>query len=573
MHYSSEYLFENGLRMHKRRGNKDRISFCTHDHDSIHDNTFNFNNNGNFYFGKAPAVHIQSFDRSYIIASSHDDDNENGGDHMFDDFIDAADDVKVTKTEDQEKIEEESNFVVEVVSNFFSSYKHISENQAEFFLFVGLAVAMGLALFLAMLVWGMYRSNRLTRIKNRLRRPNTAMTMTSSVDASAGGTTSEVIDAYIHSSPLTGSPVNSCNGNPCPPGAVDLEEAVGDHEVDAAFRTNDPEPLIVTSSPSKQLNDVSLVPSSVMKRYTTDPSSDGGFAGNESFTYGTITRQNRLNRPPMCHDGSTSLIPLGGRPRSQRLGSDASSSIILNPALGSAGGLEMMSPFQIQQTLQSGDDSQNIYNAGSLAGIGGQVPTSEVWTPVTTALGDASPDTDLSQVHPLSGSQITPFGQMTPDHRDSPVNNPYIPSSMPIMRYSTIGRPRRAGIQAGYQHTCHQQPGPNPYNPHSHEFLMHPPYHVHVGYPIVQPNMLRPPNLEQSELASPARSVVIVAPNDPSPPPPPHPLDNIHSDDSGIPSSHCTDTAMNGVHLSNQNGSCQMSFEDKSRNESTSFYG
>ena len=104
--------------------------------------------------------------------------------------------VTIAKAKDQEELDKQTNLVVGFVSNFFSSYKHISENQAKFFLFVGLAVAMGLALFLAMVVWGMYRSNRLTRIKNRLRRPNSGQVVEPQ-------TTSDVIDAYLHSPPVS----------------------------------------------------------------------------------------------------------------------------------------------------------------------------------------------------------------------------------------------------------------------------------------------------------------------------------------------------------------------------------
>ena len=106
---------------------------------------------------------FQSFDRSYIIASSHNEDDQMLGDNIDKVMLEEDDSngiVSIAKANDKEELEEQTNFVVGFVSNFFSSYKHISENQAEFFLFVGLAVAMGLALFLAMLIWGMYRSNR-----------------------------------------------------------------------------------------------------------------------------------------------------------------------------------------------------------------------------------------------------------------------------------------------------------------------------------------------------------------------------------------------------------------------------
>ena len=41
--------------------------------------------------------------------------------------------VTIAKAKDQEELDKQTNLVVGFVSNFFSSYKHISENQAKFF--------------------------------------------------------------------------------------------------------------------------------------------------------------------------------------------------------------------------------------------------------------------------------------------------------------------------------------------------------------------------------------------------------------------------------------------------------
>jgi hypothetical protein len=53
--------------------------------------------------------------------------------------------------------EERNNLVVGFFSDFFASYKHIQNHKAKFILFLPLRIALGLALFLGMVVWGMYR--------------------------------------------------------------------------------------------------------------------------------------------------------------------------------------------------------------------------------------------------------------------------------------------------------------------------------------------------------------------------------------------------------------------------------
>ena len=154
------------------------------------------------------AVHDDNgqIDHSYIISSSH------GGETNFADIHTNArgdnkikdtekEDVAIVKTKDQSKLKQQSEVVVGIASDILSSYKHITDNKEEFVLFVGLAIALGLGLFLALVVWGMYRSNRLTRIKNRLRKPNSSIMITS--DTTANGTMSDIIDAYVNS-PITG---------------------------------------------------------------------------------------------------------------------------------------------------------------------------------------------------------------------------------------------------------------------------------------------------------------------------------------------------------------------------------
>ena len=54
--------------------------------------------------------------------------------------------------------------------------------------------------------------------------------------------------------------------------------------------------------------------------------------GNGTQIYGTLGRQQRRQQRPLSSNGGT--LQLNGRPRSQRLDSDGSSSIILNPSNG-----------------------------------------------------------------------------------------------------------------------------------------------------------------------------------------------------------------------------------------------
>ena len=105
--------------------------------------------------------------------------------------------VSIVKVKDQSKLKQQGEVAVRSASDILSSYKHITDNTKEFLLFVGLAIALGIAIFLALVVWGMYCSNRLTRIKNGLRKPNRKI-MTKSDTNTGNGTTSDIIDANVN---------------------------------------------------------------------------------------------------------------------------------------------------------------------------------------------------------------------------------------------------------------------------------------------------------------------------------------------------------------------------------------
>ena len=156
------------------------------------------------------------FDRSYIISSSHESSSREEVNFADTDIGDSEDkgstertgtndkEVSIVKAKDQSKLKQQSEVVVGIASDILSSYKHITDNTEEFLLFVGLAIALGLGLFLALVVWGMYRSNRLTRIKNRLRKPSSNIMTTSDTNTGTHGTMSDIIDAYVNS-PITGN--------------------------------------------------------------------------------------------------------------------------------------------------------------------------------------------------------------------------------------------------------------------------------------------------------------------------------------------------------------------------------
>ena len=106
--------------------------------------------------------------------------------------------VSIVKEKDQSKLKQQGEVAVRSASDILASYKHITDNAKELLLFVGLAIALGIAIFLALVVWGMYCSNRLTRIKHGLRKPNRKI-MTKSDTNTGNGTTSDIIDANVNS--------------------------------------------------------------------------------------------------------------------------------------------------------------------------------------------------------------------------------------------------------------------------------------------------------------------------------------------------------------------------------------
>ena len=164
--------------------------------------------------------------------------------------------------------------------------------QAEFFLFVGLAVAMGLALFLAMVVWGMYRSNRLVRIKNRLRRPTSTQPTPQ--------TTSDVIDAYLHSPPVSPAHMGG-GGSASSANAIDLEQL----EIEeGGFKPETTDPLIHRGhshhSPPARMNSTSSTTTTTSTLQQLGVTPVPNTYGNGSYVYGTLGRQqNRPNSRPL----------------------------------------------------------------------------------------------------------------------------------------------------------------------------------------------------------------------------------------------------------------------------------
>ncbi len=142
---------------------------------------------------------------------------------------------------DQKEADEEGMVVGSIVSDVMFSYNHIKKHKGKFILFVSLSVALGLSLFLAMVLWGVYRSSRLNRLKDTVPRPCGGQ----NGRHDGGGPNASTIDAFYYSSP-TSSPARAGGGN-----AVDIELEVGDHEVDSAFRERPPDPMVVApvSSP------------------------------------------------------------------------------------------------------------------------------------------------------------------------------------------------------------------------------------------------------------------------------------------------------------------------------------
>ena len=196
-----------------QKANVDKNNINNINNNNMNKDTYSDNHNDRNV--NAIADNDGEFDRSYIISSSHESSSREEANFADTDIGDSGDkgstertitndkEVSIVKAKDQSKLKQQSEVVVGIASDILSSYKHITDNTEEFLLFVGLAIALGLGLFLALVVWGMYRSNRLTRIKNRLRKPSSNI-MTTSDTNTGNGTMSDIIDAYVNS-PITGN--------------------------------------------------------------------------------------------------------------------------------------------------------------------------------------------------------------------------------------------------------------------------------------------------------------------------------------------------------------------------------
>ena len=118
-----------------------------------------------------------------------------------------------------------------------------------------------------------------------------------------------------------------------------------DNEVDTAFRgisSSSTAPNILAASPTSSANHTRNSTSNnkeseeppfnsthqVLGMYHPVPNK----YGNGTQIYGTLGRQQRRHQRPLS--GNSGSLQLNGRPRSQRLDSDCSTSIILNPSTG-----------------------------------------------------------------------------------------------------------------------------------------------------------------------------------------------------------------------------------------------
>ena len=158
------------------------------------------------------------------------------------------------------------------VRDFFAFNQSFKENKGKFILFISLTIALGLSVFLAMFLWNMYRTKRLDRIAKSLRQPNLSQSTLCSATGSSNGnshlqqTHSQIsrqtegpgrraasidsgsINAYVSGSGVVGPTASPAHSPNCPPGAIDIELEVGDHEVDTMFRDPGPKPIIVARS-------------------------------------------------------------------------------------------------------------------------------------------------------------------------------------------------------------------------------------------------------------------------------------------------------------------------------------
>lgn len=155
---------------------------------------------------------------------------------------------------------EESNLVVGFLGDFFNSYKTIKENKEKFIWFISLTVAAGLCVFLALFLWNSYRSNRLDRIAKSLRQPNLSQSTLCSATGSSSCPPQMPPQTASRAASIDNGTINAYSTSPahspnCPPGAIDIELEVGDHEVDTIFRDPGPKPLIMArATPPLQVN-------------------------------------------------------------------------------------------------------------------------------------------------------------------------------------------------------------------------------------------------------------------------------------------------------------------------------
>ncbi len=154
-----------------------------------------------------------------------------------------------------------------------------------------------------------FRSSRLNRIALRLKRPRTE---TASMTGN-GSCHNSPINAFGHHSG-NGHMMASSPSSPCPPGTVDIELEVGDHEVDSAFRDPGMNPLIVARSDSPimhPLNNGNNNNNSNAFPMLTNSNNGGG------CHYGTLGRRNPGQNYGGENNGGGRVMTLG-RPRSER---------------------------------------------------------------------------------------------------------------------------------------------------------------------------------------------------------------------------------------------------------------
>ena len=155
-----------------------------------------------------------------------------------------------------------------------------------------------------------FRSSRLNRIAQRLKRPRTeTMSMTGN-----GSCHNSPINAFGHSANSHGHMMTSSPSSPCPPGTVDIELEVGDHEVDSAFRDPGMNPLIVARSDSPIMHPLINSNNNGNNNNNAFPILPNSNSGG--CHYGTLGRRN----PGQSYGGESSCgrVMTLGRPRSER---------------------------------------------------------------------------------------------------------------------------------------------------------------------------------------------------------------------------------------------------------------